>query len=78
MSKHATLAAAPDGHPERPPLSLPVSGGGCGGVASGATILGPCAVGRNSVAAAGAVVTGDVPDYAVVAGVPARQIATIP
>ncbi len=47
-------------------------------VASGAIILGPCVVGRNAVVAAGAVVTADVPDHAVVAGVPARQVAAIP
>lgn len=34
-------------------------------------------VGRSSMVAAGAVVTEDVPDYALVAGVPARQIGWV-
>jgi acetyltransferase-like isoleucine patch superfamily enzyme len=34
-------------------------------------------IGRNSVVAAGAVVTKEVPDYCVVAGVPARIILTL-
>ena len=46
-------------------------------VSSNATIIGPCRVGRHAVVAAGAVVIGDVPDYAVVAGVPARLIRTL-
>jgi len=34
-------------------------------------------IGKNSVVAAGAVVTKDVPDYCVVAGVPARIVSTL-
>jgi galactoside O-acetyltransferase len=41
-------------------------------VGAGAKILGGVKLGRGSVVAAGAVVTRNVPDYAVVAGVPAR------
>ena len=37
-------------------------------------IVGPVTVGRNAVVAAGAVVVEDVPDYALVAGVPARVV----
>jgi len=40
----------------------------------GAVILPGVRVGRNAVVAANAVVTKDVPDYAVVAGIPARVI----
>ncbi len=40
----------------------------------GATIIGPCRIGDGAVIAAGAVVTGDVPDYAIVGGVPAKII----
>lgn len=39
-----------------------------------AVIVGPVTVGRHAVVAAGAVVIHDVPDYALVAGVPARVI----
>jgi len=46
-------------------------------IASNATIIGPCRIGRHAVVAAGAVVTGDVDDYAVVAGVPARPVRVI-
>ncbi len=42
------------------------------------TVLPGVRVGRGAVVAAGAVVTTDVPDYAVVAGVPAQQVATRP
>lgn len=37
-------------------------------------IVGPVTVGRHAVVAAGAVVVDDVPDYALVAGVPARVV----
>lgn len=39
-------------------------------------IIYPITVGRNSLVAAGAVVTKDVPDYAVVAGIPAKIIGS--
>jgi len=37
-------------------------------------ILGGVTIGKNSVVGAGAVVVKDVPDYALVVGVPARQV----
>lgn len=43
-----------------------------------ATILPGTTIGRGAVVAAGAVVSGTVPPLAVVAGVPARQVATRP
>jgi acetyltransferase-like isoleucine patch superfamily enzyme len=46
-------------------------------IATNATIVGPCHVGEHAVVAAGAVVVGDVPAYAVVAGVPAKMVSHI-
>lgn len=45
-------------------------------VGAGTILLSHCKIGRGSVVAAGAVVSKPVPPYAVVAGVPARIIAT--
>lgn len=45
-------------------------------IGTGAIILSNCHIGRGAVVAAGAVVTKDVPPYAVMAGVPARIIAS--
>jgi acetyltransferase-like isoleucine patch superfamily enzyme len=44
----------------------------------GATILPNVSIGIGAIIAAGAVVTKDVPDYAIFGGVPARHIATRP
>jgi len=41
------------------------------------TILCGLTIGRNSLVGAGAVVTSDVPDFAIVAGVPARVIGDV-
>jgi acetyltransferase-like isoleucine patch superfamily enzyme len=46
-------------------------------IATGATILGGITVGENSVVAAGAVVTKDVPPNSFVAGVPAKVIRSL-
>ena len=46
-------------------------------IATGATILGGVIVGENSVVAAGAVVTEDVPPNSLVAGVPAKVIRSL-
>ena len=43
-------------------------------VGTGATVLGPVRIGNNVTIAAGAVVTKDVPDNVVVAGVPAKIV----
>lgn len=43
-------------------------------IASGAIVLGGVTIGNGSVVAAGAVVNRDVPDYAIVAGIPAKVV----
>lgn len=43
-------------------------------IASGSIILGGVTIGDAAIVAAGSVVTRDIPDYAIVAGVPARVI----
>ena len=43
-------------------------------IGSNATILGGITIGEGALVGAGAVVTRDVPDYAIVAGVPARVV----
>jgi len=43
-------------------------------IGSNATILAGLIIGENALVGAGAVVTRDVPDYAIVAGVPARVV----
>jgi acetyltransferase-like isoleucine patch superfamily enzyme len=46
-------------------------------VSSNALIIGPCTIGRNSVIAAGAIVSRDVPKNVTVAGCPAKIIKKI-
>ncbi|CAA6604930.1 Acetyltransferase [Rhodospirillaceae bacterium LM-1] len=46
-------------------------------IGSNATILPNVTIGKNAMVAAGAVVTTDVPDCAIVAGVPAKVIGTV-
>jgi UDP-2-acetamido-3-amino-2,3-dideoxy-glucuronate N-acetyltransferase len=47
------------------------------GIGSNATILAGITIGENAIIGAGAVVTKDVPDYAIVAGVPAKVIGDV-
>lgn len=46
-------------------------------IGSNATILAGVVIGESALVGAGAVVTSDVPDYAIVAGVPARAIGDV-
>jgi acetyltransferase-like isoleucine patch superfamily enzyme len=46
-------------------------------IGSNATIMGGVTVGQNALVGAGAVVTKDVPDYAIVAGVPAKVVGDV-
>ncbi|GAA2336317.1 acyltransferase [Streptomyces cuspidosporus] len=56
------------------PRSAPVRIGSGSWLGAGAVILPGARLGRNVVVAAGAIVRGEVPDHAVVAGAPARII----
>ncbi|MBO3463338.1 N-acetyltransferase [Aetokthonos hydrillicola Thurmond2011] len=50
---------------------------GCASIGSNATILPGVTVGEKAIVGAGSVVTSDVPDNAIVAGVPARIIGDV-
>ncbi|RAH98338.1 N-acetyltransferase [Acuticoccus sediminis] len=55
----------------------PITVGARASVGSNATILGGVTIGREALVGAGAVVTHDVPDFAIVAGVPARIVGDV-
>jgi UDP-2-acetamido-3-amino-2,3-dideoxy-glucuronate N-acetyltransferase len=46
-------------------------------IGSNATIMGGITIGKNALIGAGAVVTKDVPDYAIVVGVPGRVVGDV-
>ena len=57
---------------------LPTQVGYGASIGSGAVILPGITIGREAIVGAGAVVTHDVPERTVVAGVPARAMRTLP
>ena len=59
---------------KRPDIECAITVGDNCYISTGATILGPITIGNNVTIAAGAVVNKDVPDNAIVAGVPAKII----
>ena len=73
---HYPRAVAPDGSPKRADDWEPV-GVICregASIGARAVCVAPVTIGRWALVAAGSVVTRDVPDFALVAGVPARRI----
>lgn len=66
----------PDGRHDLEYSAPIVIGDGCW-ICSGVTICGGVTIGENSVVAAGAVVTGDIPANSIAAGIPARVIREI-
>lgn len=56
----------------------PVRVGSGSWIGHGAVVLPGCQLGKHVVVAAGSVVTDDVPEYSVVAGVPAKVVRRIP
>lgn len=76
VAKERLVADYPDGRHDLE-YSAPITiGDGCW-ICSGATVCGGVTIGENSVIAAGAVVTRDVPANSLVAGVPARVVRKI-
>ena len=73
VGPNATFTNHRDPKSQQPPVEFDriVLQKGCS-VGANATVIGPCIVGSNSLVAAGAVVTKDVPPNVVVAGNPAR------
>jgi UDP-2-acetamido-3-amino-2,3-dideoxy-glucuronate N-acetyltransferase len=72
-------AVNPDGNlqSERDWTCLPTKVRRNASIGSNATILGGIQIGAHALIGAGAVVTRDVPDYAIVAGVPAKIIGDV-
>jgi maltose O-acetyltransferase len=74
---HADVGHGPLGR-KRPRETGPITIGAGAYIGAGATILHGVTVGREAIVAAGALVREDVPDRAVVGGVPARVLESVP
>lgn len=76
---HNPRAVNPDGSPKSAddwhPVGVTVGDGAA--VGARAVCVAPVRIGRWALVAAGAVVVGDVPDFGLVAGVPARRIGWV-
>lgn len=76
---HNPRAINPDGSPKSAhdwePVGVTIERGAA--IGARAVCVAPVTIGAWATVAAGAVVTKDVPDYALVAGVPARQIGWV-
>ena len=76
---HFPRAVNPDGSPKSAhdwePVGVTIRQGAAIGARS--VCVAPVTIGRWALVAAGAVVTKDVPDYAIVAGVPARRVGWV-
>ncbi|MER7515403.1 acyltransferase [Streptomyces sp. NPDC126499] len=76
---HNPRAVSPDGRLKRggdwEPVAVRIGDGAA--VGARAVCVAPVTIGRWALVAAGAVVTADVPDFALVAGVPARQVGWV-
>jgi acetyltransferase-like isoleucine patch superfamily enzyme len=72
-------AVNPDGslQSEEDWMCVPTTVNDNASIGSNATILGGISIGKHALVGAGAVVSRDVPDYAIVAGVPARVIGDV-
>lgn len=66
-----------DGTPPYSHVSAPIRVHEGAWIGSQAIILGGVTIGRHAVVAAGAIVTKDVPDHAVVAGMPAKVVKVL-
>lgn len=76
---HYPRAVNPDGSPKSgkdwEPVGVTVLQGAS--VGAGAICVAPVTIGRWAMVAAGATVVGDVPDFALVVGVPARRVGWV-
>lgn len=77
---HGSYHGSEQSHPDEPPALRRLGGGGPVSIGEhvwigdNVVIVGPVSIGRGSIVGANSVVRANVPDYTMVAGVPARAI----